>query len=128
MVSNEEVIVYLSTTYKAEMYKTLILAGSAGFLGGLLERAVLDYFYFSLSKNVRARSFKNTILMYILGGLIFALIADVIVYSIFISCNIDSVKTIRTINQFCIPLAIIIPSLNTFITRGFEAIFRQNQD
>jgi hypothetical protein len=124
---NEEVIVYLSETYELEMYKTLIFAGSAGFLGGVLNCTVQRYF--ARITNNQATSFTKLAIQYIANGLLFGLGTVVLVYSFFTSYSIESIKMIKTINQFSIPLGILFPPMLTIITEVINKnIFRRNED
>ncbi len=127
MMMNKEVIVYLSETYKLEMHKTLIFAGSAGFLGGVLNCIVQRYF--ARITNNQATSFRKLVIQYIANGLLFGFGTIVLVYSFFISYSIESIKIIKKINQFSILLGIFFPPMLTIITEVLNKnIFRRNEN
>lgn len=126
MVNNEKAIEYLSNAYYAELHKILILVGSAGFLGGVLNCTV--HKYFTRTANKQATNFVKLIIQYIVNGLLFGLGAVTIVYSFFISNPIESIKMVKTINQFSIPVAILFPPMLTAINETINStIFQKNK-
>ena len=126
MINNQEAIVYLSDTYKVELYKTLILTGTAGFIGGLLNCKVQKYFNNIL--NNQGSSFLKILIQYLANGFFFSLGTVILVYSFFVSDPIKSMRMVETINKFSIPLAILFPPMFTTITQIInKTIFRQNE-
>jgi uncharacterized membrane protein YoaK (UPF0700 family) len=117
MMNNEETIFYLSTTYKSELYKLLMFTGIAGFIGGFTDNALQKYFASDPSGS--ERSLARILLQYIGNGLFCSLATVVLVY-IFFDSSIQSMKTIRTIYLYSIPLAIICPSLFTITLKFFS--------
>lgn len=125
-MNNEENFFYLSTTYKSELYKILIFTGIAGFIGGLLDSILQKYFV--NNTNGSDRSLARILLQYIGNSLFYGLATVVLVYTFFDS-SIQSMKTIRTIYLYSIPLAIICPSLFTITLKFFtNSIYPQNKD
>lgn len=126
MINNQEAIVYLSDTYKVELYKTLIFTGTAGFIGGLLNCKVQKYLNNIL--NNQGSSFLKILIQYLANGFFFSLGTVILVYSFFVSDPIKSMRMVETINKFSIPLAIIFPPMFTTITQIInKTIFRQNE-
>lgn len=127
MINNEEVIFYLSEAYKAELYKSLMLAGLAGFLGGILSCSVQRYFTQTVSN--QATSFKKLVVQYIANGVFYSFSAVIFVYSFFRSDAIETIETIKTINQLSVPIAILYPptliAINEIINKTF---FQRNKN
>jgi H+/Cl- antiporter ClcA len=125
-MNNEETFFYLSTTYKSELYKILMFTGIAGFIGGLLDNSLQKHFANNIIDSERSLSI--ILLQYIGNGLFCSLATIVLVYTFFDS-SIQSMKTIRTIYLYSIPMAIICPSLFTITLRFFSnSIYPQDKD
>jgi fructose-specific phosphotransferase system IIC component len=122
-MNNEEMAFYLSEAYKIGLYKTLLATGSAGFLGGVINGAVSNYL--SRMKNSQTADFKSSLKECFLYGLLFSLIANAIVYSFFISNTVESMETIKTINQFSVPIAVLYPSIQTTISEIINKVLLQ---
>jgi fructose-specific phosphotransferase system IIC component len=126
-MNHEETAFYLSEAYKMGLYKTLFLNGSAGFLGGVINGAVSNYL--SRMRSGQTAEFKDSVKGYLLYGLLFGFLASVIVYSFFVSYLIESMTTIKTINQFSIPIAILYPSVQTVASEVINnVLFRRNSE
>jgi hypothetical protein len=125
-MSKEAVIIYLSDTYKSELYRTLFISSSAGFLGGIINCAVQRKF----AENVNNLSIKygGLLIDYISSGLLFGLGSGVLTYLFFISYTTWSFEKIEAIVKISISLAIISPVLLTVVLNFINKnIFRQDE-
>jgi uncharacterized membrane protein YoaK (UPF0700 family) len=96
MIYNEEVIFYLSETYKVELYKSLMLAGCAGFLGGILNCSVQKYFTQTVGD--QTTNLKKLAIQYIANGVFYSLGAVIFVYSLFRSDLIESKQSTNLVS------------------------------
>ncbi len=115
----------MNEAYKMEIYKGLLFAISAGFLGGLLYCAVQDYF--TQSRNNQVRSFKARLMQYVFSGLLYGFFAG-IVAGIALEYNSISIENIKNVNQSSIPIAIFYPPVSSAIEELINIFFRRNEN
>jgi len=109
---NLAAISILSEIYKTEVLASIVFTAIAGFLGGVLSCKVDDYFTGII--NNQQRSF-STLKKYICNGLLWGLGASIIIFSVFKSYYIPSIKTVENIGISGVIIAIFYPSIQALI-------------
>ena len=126
-MSKEEVIIYLSETYKSELYRSLLLSSSAGFLGGIINCAVQRKF--AENADNFATNYVRILTDYIFNGLLFGLGSGILTYFSFMSYTNWSFEEIEAINKISITLAILYPVMSTAILNFINKnIFHQDDE